>query len=75
MPHEEPSGADTHERHAGDRHEDGTMMEQPDDARLVTITAADFEFSPAEITAKPSEKLGMVGTLKVSGGDDSGHAH
>lgn len=57
MPHEETAGEDGHGPHDGDQHEDVAMMEQPEDARLVTITATDFEFSPAEIKAKPGEKL------------------
>jgi len=52
MPH-----GDGHDAHMGGHDESGAHMERPDDTRLVTVTATDFEFSPAEITAEPGEKL------------------
>jgi len=58
MAQDEPSGTDSHDHQDGNRHHQGNMMtDQPDDARLVSIIATDYEFSPAEVLAKPGEKL------------------
>lgn len=46
-----------HHMESGDPHTATFVGEKPDDARHITITATDFEFSPAEIRAKPGEKL------------------
>lgn len=46
-----------HDMHEGMNHDSHGIMEKPEDARLVTVTATEYEFSPSEITTNPNEKL------------------
>lgn len=55
MAHIESAAEEDHHHEGG--HHSTEIMEQPANARLVTITATDFAFSPADISAKPGEKL------------------
>lgn len=55
---ESASHGNGHDGHMGDHHEAGAHTEKkPADARAVTITATDFAFDPATITAAPGEQL------------------
>lgn len=55
---ENHSGHASHENHSGevDRHA-ATQETKPPDARAIRVVATDFAFEPANITAKPGEKL------------------